>query len=228
MHLVSLLGCWILAIVVACCVNQFQCRCQRFFSHRGSLEDDSFPEVQSFWNIKNNFPSKLYSNGSVPLSVLRHLLVTQMKEEEGGMKKTTVPWQHTMYLPIAFPFRVQLALLNWQCASKYAILVWHASWRDVADYLRERCLLLELLVPYGLPEKKLVKASLLQIWSESRNGGMLMCFMIQVFQADTVNVCLARWNMLVICDSPGTDVLTLGKSGVCDEICLIYLGNCLT
>lgn len=88
----------------------------KVFNHRGSLEDD-FPEVQSSWNVKNNFPNKLYSHGSVPLSLLCHSLVTQMKEEEGGMETTTVPQQHTVCLPIAVPFRVVLVLLNLQCAN---------------------------------------------------------------------------------------------------------------
>ena len=84
----------------------------KVFSHRGSPEDD-FPEVQSSWNVKNNFPSKLYSNGSVPLSLLRHLLVTQMKEEEG--------WHGDNHSPIAVhnvpthSFPIQWYWRSWIC-----------------------------------------------------------------------------------------------------------------
>lgn len=51
------------------------------FSQRGSFEGD-FPQVQRSRNA-NNCPSKIHSNGSIPLSLLRPLLLVQMKEEEG-------------------------------------------------------------------------------------------------------------------------------------------------
>lgn len=97
------------------------------FNHRGSLEGD-FPEVQSSRNVKNNFPSKLYSSGSIPLSLLRHLLVTQMKEEEGGLETTTVPQQHTVCLTITSLFRVALTLLNLQRAN--SMFFWSGTLRE--------------------------------------------------------------------------------------------------
>lgn len=69
----------------------------KVFSYRGSLEGD-FPKVQSSWNVfkKIHFPRKCYSNGSVPLSPLCHLQVSQMKEEESCMETATVPQQHSV------------------------------------------------------------------------------------------------------------------------------------
>lgn len=71
------------------------------FSQRRSFEGD-FPEVQSSRN-GNNFPNKFYSNGSIPLCLLHHLLLIQMKEEEGWHEDSHSP---TGCLSIAYPNRV--------------------------------------------------------------------------------------------------------------------------
>jgi len=60
--------------------------------------------------------------------LLRHSLVTQMKEEEDSMETTTVPQQHSVCLPIAFPFRVVLVLLNLQCAN--SMHFWSGTLRE--------------------------------------------------------------------------------------------------
>lgn len=177
----------------------------KVFSHRGSLEDD-FPEVQSFWNVKNNFPRKLYGNVSVPLSLLRHLLVTQMKEEEGGMETTTVPQQHAVCLPIAFPFRVVLALLNlhfwsgmlcegmWQTTSGEDAFCW--------NYL---CLMgCQRSNLWKQPSCELVVS---HVMAECSCASWFRCFRQTWWMSA---------DMLVIRDSTG--VLTFGKTGVCVEI----------
>lgn len=114
----------------------------RVFSQRGSFEGD-FPKVQSSRNV-TNFPSKFYSDGSILLCLLCHLLLTQMKEEEGwhgGRHSLTAGC-----LSIAFPHRVGICNVLTVCASGLA-------WGDVADNLRGRFILLKPLVSFGLPGK---------------------------------------------------------------------------
>lgn len=50
-------------------------------------------------------------------------------------------------------------------------------------------------------------------------AGMAQCFcaLESVFQADTVNVCLAYWNMVVVHDSPEAEALAFGKIWAFDE-----------
>lgn len=125
--------------------NSHCTRCQlvsvpvpQIFSQRGSFEG-YFPEVQSSWNV-NNFPRIFYSNGSIPLCLLHHLLFSQMKKEEGWHGDShSVPAAHRVSVHSFAMQSGNLCLCSggmWQTASG-------------GDFF-----LLELHVPCGLPRKR--------------------------------------------------------------------------
>lgn len=78
-----------------------------------------FKAPEMFKKKKKNFPRKCYSNGSISLSVLCHLLVSQMKEEESCVETATVPQQHSVSAQ-SFPVRSQWHWHLWcsQCANR--------------------------------------------------------------------------------------------------------------
>lgn len=151
---VSLLGCWILAIVTAHCVSWFQCQCHRFSAKEVALKviflKFKAPEMLTTFQANSTVVATFHSVSCIIC------YSPKWRRKKGVVETATVSQQPTGCLSTTFPYRVGI------CASALA-------WSDVADNLRDRFFLLELHVPYGLPGKR---AS----WEGLLARGMAQCF----------------------------------------------------